>query len=161
MRNNGLAEMDPASAFLSRLKYNDPDLNHIPGAAVAMTFQGSRAVPVEVQALVSRSPPTLPPRYRTIGISIDRFHVLLAVLSQRASMSSAGKDVYVNVVGGVKIKEPASDLALALCIASAMRDEPIPLGTCYAGEVGLGGELHDIDQIENRVKCKWTVDTFF
>lgn len=139
MRSSGLQEIDPASAFLSRLKMVDPDINQIPGAAVAISYQGSRAVPVEIQALVSKSLPNLPPRFRTSGVSNDRFHVLVAVLSQRLNFPMTGKDIYLSVVGGAKIKENAADLAIAIAIASSIRDTPVPLGTCFIGEVGLGG----------------------
>jgi DNA repair protein RadA/Sms len=106
---------------------------------------------VEVQALTATSVIGAA-RRKVSGVSADRVGMIIAVLEKRAEMRLAADDVFVNVAGGVKIAEPAVDLAVALAIASAHMNKPLPRGTLAVGELGLGGEVRSVPQLEHRLK---------
>jgi DNA repair protein RadA/Sms len=121
------------------------------GSAVASTLEGSRALLVEVQALVARSNLASPRRVVT-GMDPNRVNMILAVLEKRVGLKIAEQDAYVNVAGGVRIVEPASDLATALAIASNFREQPVDPTTILMGEVGLAGEVRAVSQVEKRLR---------
>ncbi len=134
---------DPSKVFLAHRREG------VPGSAVATLIEGTRALTVEVQALTS--PSTLPsPRRVATGVDLARLHLVLAVLSRRLGIAVHSLDVIVNVPGGLRISEPAVDLALALAIVSSMRDVEVKRGVSAAAEVGLGGELRPVRQGERR-----------
>ncbi len=144
MREAGLVAVEnPSKALLSERQTSD-------GSVVLATLEGSRALLVEVQALVSQSPFGYPKR-TAVGFDLNRLNLLLAVLSKRAGLQLGASDVYVNVVGGIRINEPAADLAVAVAIASAARSKPISDRTVVFGEVGLSGEVRSVGQPEKRI----------
>ena len=122
----------------------------VPGSAVAVSCEGSRPLTVEVQALAA-STSLVVPRRTASGFDQGRLCLLLAVLEKRASVSLAKSDVYLNAAGGVRLAEPAVDLAVALALASAARDRPLPRGLVALGEVGLGGEIRCVRRLESRL----------
>jgi DNA repair protein RadA/Sms len=145
MTGDGIAEVpDPSGLFLSR--GSEP----VPGTCVTVAMEGRRAMPVEVQALVVKtSAPN--PRRVTNGVDSSRVAMLLAVLDKRAGLSQlAERDVYVSTVGGIKLTEPASDLAIALAIASAYRDVAIPHDLVAYGEISLAGEIRAVSASNQR-----------
>jgi DNA repair protein RadA/Sms len=123
----------------------------VPGNALTVTCEGSRPLAVEVQALAARTPFGLPRRTAS-GFDLGRLHLLLAVLEKRAGMPFGQADVYVNAVGGVRLGEPAADLAVALAIVSSVRDAALPAGCAIVGEVGLGGEIRRVRRMEQRLQ---------
>lgn len=146
MTDAGMSEVEGASqAFLAERSPSAP------GSAVTVTMEGTRPLLVEVQALVAPSYLSMPRRSAN-GVDGNRLALLIAVLSKRAGVGLGSQDVYVNVVGGLKVGEPAVDLALALAIASSMRDKALPPDLVVFGEVGLGGELRSVNQAERRIK---------
>ena len=146
MREAGLSEVENPSAALLAERTLDTS-----GSAVAATIEGSRPLLVEIQALVSRSP--LPsPRRTATGIDHNRLSMLLAVLEKRAGLKLAEQDVFVNVAGGVRLIEPAADLATVIAIASNFREQPVEPNTALIGEVGLGGEVRSVGQTEKRLR---------
>jgi DNA repair protein RadA/Sms len=138
MTESGIAEVaDPSSLFLSR------QTSAASGSCVTVTVEGRRALIAEVQALVVKS--TAPqPRRVTNGVDASRVAMLLAVLERRAGIRLGDHDVYVSTVGGVRLTEPASDLAIALALASALKDKPIAANTVAFGEVSLAGEVRPV-----------------
>ncbi|MGH8434847.1 MAG: DNA repair protein RadA [Pseudomonas sp.] len=120
------------------------------GSAVAALIEGSRPLLVEVQALCTRSSYGAPQRVAN-GFDRQRLALLLAVLEQRAAAPFSQLDVFLNVVGGVRVAEPAADCAVAAALLSAVRDQPLPEHDVFVGEVGLGGELRSVTQIERRL----------
>jgi len=146
MRNTGLAEVvDPADVFVSRQR------SAVPGSVVVPCIEGTRALLVEVQALVSRANFGTPER-KVSGLDRNRVAMLLAVLEKRAGLVLAGHDVFVNAVGGVRVVEPAADLAAAIGIASAFTDRPVRPDLAAAGEVGLAGEVRGVAHIDSRLR---------
>jgi DNA repair protein RadA/Sms len=120
------------------------------GSVVGASSEGARSLLVEVQALVG--PPGLgTPRRTTTGVDSGRLAMLLAVLARRASCDMGSCDVFVNVAGGMRIEEPALDLAVALAIASSYRDRPFPTDTVAFGEVGLAGEVRNVPRANARI----------
>jgi DNA repair protein RadA/Sms len=146
MRAGGLAEVLDASArFVG-------EATRAPGSVVLAAMEGSRPLLVEVQALVSRSE-LVPPRRVCTGLDRNRLALVLAVLARHAGVAVGTSDVFVNVVGGVRIEEPGADLAIALAVASAARGlatDPAPLG-CF-GEIGLTGELRSVGHPDRRAE---------
>jgi DNA repair protein RadA/Sms len=142
---NGIAGLaDPSGLFLSRK--SDP----VPGTCVTVALEGRRPMISEVQALVAKS--TLPtPRRTTSGLDNARVSMVLAVAERRAGVVLGGSDVYTATVGGVKLTEPASDLAVALAVASAAVDKPLQTGLVVVGEVGLAGEVRRVDGVGRRL----------
>jgi DNA repair protein RadA/Sms len=114
-------------------------------------MQGSRVLLVEVQALTASSVIGAAKR-KVSGVSSDRVAMIIAVLEKRAELRLAAEDVFVNVAGGVKVAEPAIDLAVALAIASAHTNRPLAVGTFAIGELGLGGEVRIVPQLELRLR---------
>jgi DNA repair protein RadA/Sms len=112
---------------------------------------GSRVLLVEVQALTASSVIGAAKR-KVSGVSSDRVAMIIAVLEKRAELRLAADDVFVNVIGGVKVIEPAVDLAVAMAIASAHANRPLTAGTLAVGELGLGGEVRPVPQLELRLK---------
>ncbi len=154
MRDTGLAEVtDLADVFVSRQRGSTP------GSVVVSTIEGTRAILVEVQALVSRANFGTPER-KVSGLDRNRVAMLLAVLEKRTELVLAGHDVFVNAVGGVRMVEPAADLPAAIAIASSFTDRAIPPELVACGEVGLAGEVRGVSQIEARLreaaKLGWT-----
>jgi DNA repair protein RadA/Sms len=145
MRSEGLVEVsDPSAMFLSE-RTGDTS-----GVIVFPAVEGTRPLLVEVQALVSHS--FLPvPRRTTLGIDFNRVILLCAILERKASVGMHDQDVYVNVAGGIRIDEPAADLALCMALAGSFRDRTIPPGTAAFGEVGLGGEVRAVPMAEMRL----------
>lgn len=144
MREQGLVEVpNPSAAFLAE---REP----IPGSAIAVPLEGSRPLLVEVQALVTYSPLAVPRRMAN-GFDQSRLHMLIAVLTKRAGLRLADQDVYVNVVGGLELDEPAVDLAVCLAIASSVADVALPGDLVAISEVGLAGELRSVYKLEERI----------
>jgi DNA repair protein RadA/Sms len=138
----GLA--DPSGLFLSRNTLT------VPGTCVTVTLEGRRPLMTEVQALVSKSEiPT--PRRATSGLDSARVAMIVAVLAKRAGAPIGGSDVYLSTVGGVRVTEPASDLAVALAMASAVKDQPLAQDAVAFGELGLAGELRPVTGIPRRL----------
>ena len=145
MQERGLVEVpNPSAAFLAE---REP----IPGSAIAVPLEGSRPLLVEVQALVTYSPLAVPRRMAN-GFDQSRLHMLIAVLTKRAGLRLADQDVYVNVVGGLELDEPAVDLAVCLAIASSVADVALPGDLVAIGEVGLAGELRSVFKLEERIQ---------
>jgi DNA repair protein RadA/Sms len=146
MAENGLREVtNPSEVFI------EERTRGVSGSVVVPTIEGARPLLVEVQALVSSTSFGLP-RRTVNGTDPQRLALLLAVLQKRAGVSTGQHDVYVNLVGGLKVREPASDLAVAAAVASALRDQPIDQRTVCLGELGLGGELRRVQRIGPRLK---------
>jgi DNA repair protein RadA/Sms len=145
MAESGLREVrNPSEAFLEERN------GKAAGSSVAVTIEGTRPILVEVQALTTPSAFGLPRRSAN-GLDNGRLQLLVAVLQKRVGLGLGGQDVYANVVGGMRIGEPAADLAVALAIASSFRDRPIDSRLVAIGEIGLSGELRSVSQVERRL----------
>ncbi|MCL0029289.1 DNA repair protein RadA, partial [Dehalococcoidia bacterium] len=146
MTDRGLVDVaDPSASFISERP------SETPGSVVVATMEGSRPLLAEIQALTS--PAVLPtPRRVASGLDFNRMLLVCAVLGRRAGVSLAGQDIVVNVAGGLHVSEPASDLGIALSIASSARDIPLSRGLAAVGEVGLSGEVRSVQQIDRRVQ---------
>jgi DNA repair protein RadA/Sms len=120
------------------------------GSAVTALIEGTRPVLVEIQALVTRAGYGTPQRV-TSGVDARRLALLLAVLEKRAGLPYSQLDVFVNVAGGLRLSEPAGDLAVASALASSLRDLPLPAGSVFLGEIGLAGEIRAVSQLERRL----------
>jgi DNA repair protein RadA/Sms len=123
---------------------------HLSGVAISATIEGQRPLLVEVQALVTQSVYGTPQRTVT-GFDLRRVQLLLAVLEKRGGFHFGVKDVFINIAGGLKIEDPSIDLAVLCAILSSYEDLPIPHDVCFAGEVGLSGELRAVNRIEQRI----------
>ena len=146
MGEAGLSEVgNPSQAFLAER------LASAPGSAVAVTVQGTRPLLVEVQALTGQTSLALPRRTPN-GIELNRLLMLTAVLSRRVGLSLANQDIFVNVVGGLRVNEPAADLAVAVAIASSVRNRPVASDLAIVGEIGLSGELRSVGQLDRRLR---------
>lgn len=146
MKDNGLSEVEnPSQMMISGRPKNTS------GSCVACLMEGSRPILAEVQALVTSSGFGNPRRMAN-GFDYNRLSMLLAVLEKRAGFFYANTDVYINVVGGLKLYEPASDLSVALALISSLKDEPIRDDVIAFGEIGLGGEIRSIGSCEQRIK---------
>ena len=135
---------NPSAIFLSQ--HDEP----VPGSCVLVTLEGTRPMLVEIQALVDSGGPS--PRRLSVGLERDRLAMLLAVLHRHAGVASGDQDVFVNAVGGVRISEPAADLAVLLAITSSLRARPLPKGFFAFGEVGLAGEVRPAPRGQERLK---------
>jgi len=135
---------NPSAIFLST--HGDP----VAGSCVLVTLEGTRPLLVEIQALVDSGGPS--PRRLSVGIERDRLAMMLAVLHRHAGVSASDQDVFVNAVGGVRISEPAADLAVMLAIQSSLRGKPLPRGFLAFGEVGLAGEVRPAPRGQERLK---------
>ncbi len=121
-----------------------------PGSTVLATLEGSRPLLVEVQALVASSSFGYPKR-TAVGFDLNRLNLLVAVLSKRGNLDLSNQDIYVNIVGGLRVTEPAADVAIILSIASALRNKSVPEDLVAFGEVGLSGEIRSVSQVGKRL----------
>ena len=145
MANQGLIEVtNPSEAFLAER------LPTAAGSAIAVTMEGTRPLLVEIQALASTTSFGLPRRTAN-GVDFNRLLLLVAVLSKRVGLRLSDQDVFVNVVGGLRVNEPAADLAVAVAIASSFRDVPVAADLAVVGEIGLSGELRAVSQLSRRL----------
>ncbi len=135
---------NPSAIFLSQ--HSEP----VPGSCVLVTLEGTRPMLVEIQALVDGGGPS--PRRLSVGLERDRLAMLLAVLHRHAGVACADQDVFVNAVGGVRISEPAADLAVMLSITSSLRSRALPKGFIAFGEVGLAGEVRPAPRGQERLR---------
>jgi DNA repair protein RadA/Sms len=146
MVEQGMVEVaNPSEAFLAERQVNAP------GSAIAVTLEGTRPLLVEIQALASATTFSNPRRTAN-GIDYNRLLLLTAVLTRRVRLKLHEKDLFVNVVGGLQISEPAADLAVAVATASSVKDRPIHADLALVGEVGLSGELRAVSQLGLRLK---------
>ncbi len=145
MRERGLTEVGNPSQLL--LAERAPG---VAGSAVVCTIEGTRPLLVEIQALVGQSSFGYPQRVAT-GIDPKRLAILIAVLEKRGGYQLSSQDVFVNVVGGIRIDEPSVDLGVGLAMVSSLLNRPVDAKTVAIGEIGLGGEVRPVDQIERRV----------
>ncbi|MHB1296853.1 MAG: DNA repair protein RadA, partial [Anaerolineae bacterium] len=145
MRDSGMVEVsNPSEVFL------EERLSRAPGSAIAVTLEGSRPLLVEIQALVSQT--TLQyPRRTGNGVDLNRLLLLSAVLSKRVGLRLAEQDIFVNVVGGLRVREPAVDLGIALAVASSLYNRAVRPDLVTFGEIGLAGELRSVSQAERRI----------
>jgi DNA repair protein RadA/Sms len=146
MRERGMVEVtNPSEAFLAERMVN------VPGSSIAVTMEGTRPLLVEVQGLTS---PTSfgNPRRTVNGVDFNRLLLITAVLTRRVGLRLGEQDVFVNVVGGLMVEEPAADLAIAAAIASSARNVPLRADTVMIGEVGLSGELRLVGQMPARLR---------
>ena len=145
MAEKGLVEVkNPSEAFLAER------LPNAAGSAIAVTMEGTRPILVEVQALTSATA-FAQPRRTANGVDFNRLLLITAVLSKRARVRLADQDVFVNVVGGLEVEEPAADLAIAAAIASSVRNRPVAADLALVGEIGLSGELRSVGQLPRRL----------
>lgn len=146
MREHGMVEVpNPSELFLAERMVN------VPGSSIAVTMEGTRPLLVELQGLTS--PTSLGnPRRTPNGIDINRLLMITAVLSRRLGQHLGEQDIFVNVIGGLRISEPAADLAVAAAVASSLRDVPVRADTVMIGEVGLSGELRMVGQMAARLR---------
>lgn len=144
MAEEGLVELpDPSQAFLSQ---HHPGA---PGTALSVVIEGSRPLLMEVQGLITKA--AGPPRRACTGPDYNRVLLILAVLEKQARLPVSTSDVFVNIPGGVRVNEPAADLAIALSLISGYRDTPLPAGTACIGEIGLTGEIRGVSRLERRL----------
>jgi DNA repair protein RadA/Sms len=135
---------NPSELFLAER------LPNAAGSAIAVSMEGTRPLLVEVQALSSHSTFSQPRRTGN-GVDLNRLLLLSAVLTKRVGVSLSDQDIFVNVVGGMYIAEPAADLAIAVAIASSFRNAPVAADLAVVGEVGLSGELRSVGQLTRRL----------
>src|SRR5450631_1984260 len=114
-------------------------------------MEGTRPVLVEIQALVAPSPPGTP-RRAVVGWDGNRLAMIMAVLDARCGLAIGANDIYLNVAGGLRVSEPAADLAVAAALISALTEQPVPADTVVFGEIGLSGEVRAVSQTEARLK---------
>lgn len=145
MQNNGLREVSNPSEIL----ISDKD-EGLTGIAISATLEGMRPLMIEVQALVSTAVYGTPQRSST-GFNIKRLNMLLAVLEKKAGFRLGAKDVFLNIAGGLKVEDPAIDLAVVCAVLSSAREEAIPQDICFAAEMGLSGEIRAVSRIEQRI----------
>lgn len=146
MKQDGLIEVpNPSELFLSDLDTT------VSGNCITCVMEGSRPILVEVQALVTGSSYSTPQRTAN-GFDQRRMSLLIAVLEKRGGISFAGQDVYLNVAGGLKISDPAADLAVIAALSSSIKDQPIKKRAVFIGEVGLGGEIRSVRFREQRIR---------
>jgi DNA repair protein RadA/Sms len=120
------------------------------GIAIAATLEGMRPLLIEVQALVTQSVYGTPQR-TVSGFDLRRLQLLLAVLEKRGGFQFGNKDVFLNIAGGLKVEDPSIDLAVLCALLSSYEDIPLPSSICFAGEVGLSGEIRAVNRIEQRI----------
>lgn len=145
MQGTGMIEVtNPSEAFLAERMVNAP------GSSIVVTMEGTRPLLAEVQALATPTSFTNPRRTAN-GIDFNRLLLLTAVLTRRAGIRLSEQDVFVNVIGGLRVDEPAADLAIALAMASSSKDRPLPADMVMVGEIGLSGELRAVAQLPARL----------
>jgi DNA repair protein RadA/Sms len=146
MTDQGLSEvLNPSALFLSNHQKD------VSGSSIFAGMEGTRPILTEIQALVAPSY-LASPRRTTVGWDTGRLSMILAVLESRCGLTFSNKDVYLNVAGGLKIIEPAADLAVAAALVSALTNTPLPQNSVFFGEIGLAGEVRTVSQYENRLK---------
>jgi DNA repair protein RadA/Sms len=145
MLGEGLREVSNPSEIL--LSQRDEPLS---GITISATLEGMRPMLIETQALVSPSPYGTPQRNAN-GFDAKRMSMLLAVLEKRCGFKLGAQDVFLNITGGIKVEDPAIDLGLAAAIISSYQNIPIPTKTCFAGEIGLSGEIRAVNRVEQRI----------
>ncbi len=146
MKEDGLNEVkNPSGLFLKER------MTEAPGSVIFPMLDGNRPFLVEIQALVNKTVLAYPRRTAS-GVNLNRLQVLIAVLEKCCNLKTADIDIYLNVVGGFNIKEPAADLAICLAIASSLQGKPFPKDTVAIGEVGLLGDLRSVNQLEKRIE---------
>jgi DNA repair protein RadA/Sms len=145
MAGSGLQPVDNPSQVLM-----DNRGEHMSGIAIAATLEGMRPMLLEIQSLVSTAVYGTPQR-STTGFDIRRLNMLLAVLEKRCGFKLAMKDVFLNVAGGIRVDDPAMDLAVITAILSSGEDIAIPTHVCFTGEVGLSGEIRPVARIDQRI----------
>ncbi|TLU84280.1 MAG: DNA repair protein RadA [Chlorobium sp.] len=146
MDETGLEEVSNPSEFFISGRRTD-----VPGNSILAAIEGTRALLVEVQALVSKTNYSMPQRIST-GFDLKRMSIILAVLENRLKIETWGQDVFVKIAGGLKLAEPAADLAIAAAIASGLMNRPVDPATVCCGEIGLAGELRAISDSERRIR---------
>lgn len=145
MTSSGLKEVkNPSELFLMDRE------NNVSGTSVFAGIEGSRPILVEVQALVTKSNMTIP-RRSVVGWDLGRLNMILAVLQVRHKLDLSNYEVYLSVAGGLKITEPAADLAVAAALVSAAKNQPLPMGSVFFGEIGLSGEVRKVTQVDARI----------
>lgn len=145
MMGNGLREVsNPSEILISQRDFA------LSGVTIGATVEGNRPLLIEVQSLVSIATYGTPQR-STTGYDAKRLNMLLAVLEKRGGFRLGQQDVFLNIAGGIKVEDPAIDLAVCCSIISSFEDIPIPDKICFAGEIGLGGEIRAVNKVENRV----------
>lgn len=145
MTGEGMKVVTNPSAFLIAQRNES-----LSGSTIAASMEGMRPLLIEVQALVTQSVYGTPQRTVT-GFDLRRLQLLLAVLEKRGGFAFGMKDVFVNIAGGLKIEDPSLDLAIILSLLSSYEDVPLPQGICFAGEVGLNGEIRAVNRIQQRI----------
>jgi DNA repair protein RadA/Sms len=146
MQEHGMVEVsNPSEVFLAERMINAP------GSAIAVTMEGTRSLLVEIQALASHTS-FGHPRRTANGVDFNRLLLITAVLSRRVGLRLYDQDVFTNVVGGLQVGEPAADLAIAVAIASSVRDRPVKADMAIVGEIGLSGEVRTVGQMAGRLK---------
>lgn len=146
MQGNGLREVsNPSEILISHRK------EELSGTAIAATLEGMRPLMIEVQALVSTAVYGTPQRSAT-GYNLKRLNMILAVLEKRAGFRLGAKDVFLNITGGISVDDPAIDLGVVGAILSSNEDIPVPKDYCFAGEVGLSGEIRPVNRIDQRIQ---------
>ncbi|MBR1671318.1 MAG: DNA repair protein RadA [Fretibacterium sp.] len=146
MREDGLVPVEDKSG----LYWNRSD-SAVPGVAMTVALEGTTPLAAELQTLAS--PTVFPyPRRTARGIELNRFQLLAAVIERRCGIPTGGHDLYMNVAGGLSIQDPSADLGACAAIASALKNEALPAGTCWLGEVGLAGEVRPVTRLGLRVK---------
>lgn len=146
MQPSGMVEVaNPSEAFLAERVVNSP------GSAIAVIIEGTRPLLVEVQGLTSNTS-FGHPRRTANGVDFNRLLLIIAVLSRRVGLRLADQDVFVNIVGGLRVSEPAADLAAAVAIASSLKNQPLPTDMAFIGEVGLSGELRAVSRLSTRLR---------
>jgi len=145
MESDGLHEiLNPSEQLISKVS------DHVSGTSIASTIEGVRPFLIEIQALVSSAAYGTPQRSST-GFDLRRLNMLLAVLEKRAGFKLVQKDVFLNIAGGLRISDPATDLAVICSILSSNLDLAINHKFCFAGEVGLTGEIRAVNRVEQRI----------
>ena len=146
MKEKGLAEVpNPSEIFLAERSVNAP------GSVVTASMEGTRPILIEVQGLASSSG-LGNPRRTVLGLDPNRVALIAAVMEKRLGINLSGLDIFMNVAGGVKVVEPAADLAIGVALASSFLDMAVPEGTTVIGEIGLTGEIRAVGHVEARVK---------
>ena len=146
MHGAGLREVNNPSELL--LSHREEELS---GSAIAAMLEGIRPMLIETQALVSKSVYSSPQRSAT-GFDLRRLGMLLAVLEKRGGFQYSAFDVFLNIAGGIKVSDPAIDLAIVAALISSLEDVAIPMNVCFAGEVGLSGEIRTVQRAEQRIQ---------
>jgi DNA repair protein RadA/Sms len=145
MLQDGLKEVtNPSDVLITEATEN------LSGSCIAATIEGIRPIMLEVQALVGTTSYSVPQRLAN-GYDVKKLSLMLAVIEKRLQMKMYNKDVFLNIAGGLKISDPAIDLAVVFSILSSNYDKAIPRTTCFAGEIGLNGEIRPVQKIEQRI----------